>query len=129
MRQRDSGGGFTLVEVLVAFAVAALGLATLFQIFAVGLRNADASEAYARAVMYAETRLAAVGIEQELQPGENGGDLDDGYRWRVVVEPYREDDMNAAVEVFAISVTVSWGGQGAAARALTLQTLRLGAEQ
>lgn len=131
MRWRRSGetGGFTLVEVLVAFAIAALGLAGLFEIFATGLRNAGASEAFARAVMLAETRLAAVGVEQPLEAGESYGDLGEGYSWHTVIAPYYEKDMNTAIETFVVSVTVSWGADTSPPTAVTLQTLRLGRAQ
>ena len=125
-RGRGRRGGFTLVEVLVAFAIAALSLAALMQVFATGLRGAATSEAYARAVMLAETRLASVGVEAPLEAGESTGRFDDDYRWRLTVEPYTEAEMDAAVEIYRIAVTVSWDEGRNAERAVTLQTLRLG---
>lgn len=128
-RRPSEAAGFTLVEVLVAFAIAALSLAALLQIFATGLRSAASSEGYARATMLAESQLAGVGVEQPLAVGESSGTIDGGYRWRVVITPYLEADMEALVEIFEVSVTVSWGGEGQNGRAVTLQTLRLGAER
>jgi len=128
-RRAREGAGFTLVEVLVAFAIAALGLAALFQIFATGLRSAAISEGYARATMLAESQLDRVGIEQPLAPGERFGVFDDGYRWHVAIAPYQEAEMDALVEIFEVSVTVSWGEESGGGRAVTLRTLRLGSER
>lgn len=128
-RWHPEADGFTLVEVLVAFAIAALGLAALMQVFATGLRSAATAENYARATMLAESRLASVGVEQPLAAGESSGDFEDGYRWRVVITPYQEAEMDALVEVFQVNVTVSWGEEAERARAVTLQTLRVGSER
>lgn len=125
-RRPDRAAGFTLIEVLVAFAIAAMGLAALMQVFATGLRSAATSEEYARATMLAETRLAGIGVEQAVDPGETFGAYDNGYRWRVVITPYDEPDMDTAVAVYEVSVTVSWGKADAPGRAVTLRTLRLG---
>lgn len=128
-RRRSKSAGFTLVEVLVAFVIAALSLAALLQVFATGLRSATTSEHYARATMLAESQLASIGIEQPLAVGQSSGAFDDEYRWRIVVAPYQEADMDALVEVFDVSVTVSWGAEGENGRSVTLRTLRLGAEK
>ena len=126
----DDRQGFTLIEVLVAFAILALSLTALMQVFGTGLRNTVVSEAYVRATLLAESKLAAVGVEQPLEPGERNGDFgtaggeDKGYRWRVVVTPFEADEL-VGIEPYRVSVTVSWGPEHQTQRSVTLNTLRL----
>lgn len=55
--------GFSLLEVLVAFAILSLSLGVLLQVFATGLRNAGVTDDYTRATLYAESILTAIGKE------------------------------------------------------------------
>ena len=119
-------GGFTLIEVLVAFAIAALSLATLMRIFGTGLESARISEAQSRATMVAESRLAAIGVERPLVVGESAGETEDGYRWRVVASPLA-DDAAAPVIRYEVTVVVAWGPEGERERDVALHTLRLAA--
>ena len=67
--------GMTLIEVLVAFVVLSLTMAVTMQIFSGGIRNARLADSYSRAVFLAESKLAAVGIEQPLTLGESNGQV------------------------------------------------------
>ena len=119
--------GFTLIEVLVAFAILAVALGVLIQVFSTGLRNARVAEAYTTATLYAESMLAAVGVEEPLAAGETSGDFDERFRWRLDVQPYEipDSDNEAAVgRAFRVVVTVSWGDEDDP-RNVTLTTLRL----
>ena len=62
MRSERRSGGYTLIEVLVAFMIMAMALTVLLRIFSGGVRNIDVSSDYARAVLIAESQLAATGI-------------------------------------------------------------------
>jgi len=122
----------TLIEVLVAFVVLSLTMAVIMQIFSGGLRNARLAESYSRAVFLAESKLAAVGVEQPLVPGEGGGQLGSGMLWRVTVVPY--DDGGAAdrfmlpARLYQVRVRVNWSDDGRA-RQVELASLRLGPKQ
>ncbi len=109
-------GGFTLIEVLVAFAVLAVSLGVVFQIFSTGTRASRAAEAYTHATLLAESKLAAVGVEEPLEEGERTGEFDNGFRWRLAVRPYRldgqEGDGPASLLAYEIGVTVLWDGAG-----------------
>ena len=124
----DRARGFTLIEVLVAFIILAVALGVLMQVFSTGLRNARVAENYTTATLYAESMLAAVGIEEPLAAGETSGDFDDRFRWRLDVQPYAISDVGdeAAVagRAFQVVVTVSWGDEDNP-RDVTLTTLRL----
>lgn len=87
-RKRSTGAaGFTLLEVLVAFAIAGIGLAALLQGGTAALGNASIAAASIEATRRAQSRLAMVGAFAPLRPGETAGDDGDGYQWRVLVTP------------------------------------------
>lgn len=130
--------GFSLLEVLVAFAILGIAIGVLLQIFATGLRSVALSEEYTYAALWAESRLAEIGVTEVLEEGEAAGELSNGYRWRSVVAPYeppseeteQEDDEDAipfvdeSVIPYEITLEVVWG-EGGKERSVRLTTLRL----
>ncbi len=126
---RRRSGGFTLLEVLVAFTVLAISLGVLFEIFSTGMRASRSAEEYTRATLLAESKLAAIGITDALEEGETTGAFGDGYNWRVAVRPYRldgpeEEGPPPPIEAYEVVVTVAWG-EGSGERSVSLTTLRL----
>lgn len=130
----DRARGFTLLEVLVAFAVLAVALGVAFEIFATGLRSGRAADALTRAALIAESELARVGVETKLTPGESAGEFDDGTRWRVAIReqapPENGGDGDNRLEtpslpvLLDIVVTVSWHAAGGE-QSFVLTTSRL----
>ena len=131
-----STGGFTLIEVVVALVILTVALGALMQLFQTGMRSSRIAEDRVLATLLAQSRLAAVGIESPLEPGEIGGEIDERFRWSALVEPYHDDftaepdeEPRAGLPVpYQVTVTVSWGPEddGAAARSVSLTSLRLG---
>ncbi len=137
--------GFTLLEVLVAFIIAALALAALLQGSSGGLQNARIAAHYQEAIARAQSRLAA--LTASLQPGEQTGDDGGGYTWRVAIRPGpsiavprpptapRPGTPPAAnrppggaldrTVLYDITVAITWRTDGAA-RQVALSTRRLG---
>lgn len=120
--------GYTLIEVLVAMMILALSLTVLFRIFSGGLRNIGVASDYARAVMVAESVLAATGKTEIMQPGETSGTLFDKYRWVRSVSPYHPESASSnddlPVNAYRVSVVVEWPATGSP-RSLDLSTLQL----
>ncbi|HYN38145.1 MAG TPA: prepilin-type N-terminal cleavage/methylation domain-containing protein [Rhodospirillales bacterium] len=84
--RRDGDAGFTLLEVLVAFAVLAVMLVPILQVFGGGLGIAQTARGYAEAAMLARSKLAEVVATGKLREGESSGDFGPrGYRWRASV--------------------------------------------
>jgi general secretion pathway protein I len=88
MRSKGSAdqGGFTLLEVLVAFAVLAVMIVPMLQVFGSGLGTTETARAYSTAALLARSKLAATGVEAPLREGETAGFCEiPGYRWRQTV--------------------------------------------
>jgi type II secretion system protein I len=85
MRHHDAG--FTVVEVLVAFAIVTIVLAALYQTVAGAYRGYARVQVREQTVVLARAQLEAVGIETPLQPGESTGTYATGVAWHLTVEP------------------------------------------
>ncbi|MCK5366299.1 MAG: prepilin-type N-terminal cleavage/methylation domain-containing protein [Gammaproteobacteria bacterium] len=123
--------GFSLLEVLVAFTILAMLLGALFQVFSGGLRAARSGDQYTRATVIAQSRLAAVGVEQPLREGVSSGTDDGPYHWRVTVSPYLDDQMpvvDHVLQPLTVHVEVFWE-EGGSARSVSLTSILLGPAQ
>ena len=127
--------GFTLLEVLIAFAIASLALALLFRATSDGLLSVRTASRYEEAVARARSHLAAIGRDVALVAGSSEGNDGSGYRWHldvtpvatgqaVVVGPARIGGPPPPV-LYAISVAVSWREAGKE-RQFVLRTERMG---
>lgn len=128
MKAARKNDGFSLIEILVAFVILSLTLGTIMQIFSGGLRNVGNSDDYSRALYLAESRLAALGVEQTLREGLMTGELDGRFRWQIQAQPYlgasTSDEAQLKFMLYRVTVAVNWG-DGAKARRLELSSLRM----
>ena len=123
----DRDDGFTLVEVLVAFAILALTLTMVFRSFGDGARGIQVSQRQAAAVALAEAKLAALGVERPLVQGVTKGVDTSGMEWRVDIQALQEFDEFAratGLQAVHVSVFVSWPATGRPARTVELSTLK-----
>jgi len=107
---RRATGGFTLVEVLIAFAILAVTLTALLQAFSQGLRSMEVAEDYATATMLARSKMAEIGPLIAVEEGELTGEFENGWHWRVAIVPYAgEEDTGQeleAVRLFDVKVAI-----------------------
>lgn len=119
--------GFTLIEVLVAFAIAALLLVPLLRIFSGGMAELGRGERDTTATLWARTELDSAAGDA-LVVGRTSGTLPGGYSWQRAVALYSDAQMSQAARPFVpynVSITVLWR-EGNRDRSLRLDTLRLG---
>jgi general secretion pathway protein I len=82
--------GFTLIEVLVAFALLAIGLGLLLAILSDGVRSVASSSQSTQATLYAQSLLTTLGSDHRLKPGHSQGAFDNGrYRWTLDIKPFK----------------------------------------
>jgi prepilin-type N-terminal cleavage/methylation domain-containing protein len=101
--------GFTLLEVLVAAAIAALALAVLFQGAAGGVRTARVADHVQEAVARARSRLAVLEHGPAPALGELSGDDGGGFRWRSSVA---QVGSAGRVVLYDLAVAESWTADG-----------------
>lgn len=119
--------GFTLVEVLVALAVLAIGLGSVFQALSGSLGWLDRSRGDQAALALAEALLARVGHDLPLQGREVGGRTPDGLTWRVVTSPLDDAGAVPPGSLVGYQVVVLVEGDGTRrVRPVRLASVRLG---
>ncbi|QGU32009.1 type IV pilus modification PilV family protein [Thermochromatium tepidum] len=128
MHPGRSQGGFSLLEVLVAFAILALSLGVLLGIFARATSATIASAQYSQAATLAESLLNRVGYEITLEEGSVSGDTENGFSWELtLVEMDLADEFPTStppVRAYRVNAIVLWFDAGRPRR-LMLSTLKL----
>lgn len=131
MSQRGQHG-YTLIEVIVAFAVLALALTLLLGTLSGAVKQVRWADDAGRAALHAQSLLDQTGVGEALQPGHReGGFEQDRYRWSLDVEPWRDPTAQdvalidpGAPQLLQLSLAVEWG-EGGPRQRLQLQSLRL----
>jgi general secretion pathway protein I len=131
---RRRGSGFTLIEVVVAFVLLALVLGVSFEIFSKGMARSAELDDRARALVVAQSRLAATGAEEAIKEGVASGTTDDSrFQWTVTVR--RADELatgadgkapTSAYALYRVDVHVAWRTGDGRDQGLDLSTLSVG---
>lgn len=123
-RMGRRAGGFSLLEILVAFAIAAMALGLLYRVSGNNARQAGGLLQHERAMVLAQSLLAA----HQTVPAQGVNDRGEaaGYGWQVQSRPYPTPAGNAAPQaarLHELRVDVRWH-DGTAGRAFELASLR-----
>lgn len=131
-RLRPAEAGFTLLEVVVAVAIAGLALVGLFRAGSGGVFAVDTAAQSEEALQRAQSHLAAIGRDAALVVGDSSGSDGGGFRWRLRIEPEAQRQTvtpdgtpGQMTTLFSVEVAISWRSEGHE-RAVVLRTLRLG---
>jgi general secretion pathway protein I len=112
--------GFVLLEVIVAFVIAALALAVLYNAGVTGLRSTAAAAHYEQAVARARSHLTLAEHTTPLMAGNWTGDDGGGYLWHLRVAPIASTSVqpitalttagsgNVPLTLYAITVQITW---------------------
>jgi general secretion pathway protein I len=121
--------GFTLIELVAAFVIFALGFGVLLQILSGCLHTTAQSADYTRASLWAQSLLDVEGVGEALQEGGRSGKFDDKYSWQLRIAKVDPPPMVQAagrpgntntkaptvtpvapnIELFQLELVVSWG--------------------
>ena len=129
---RRSDAGFTLLEVIVALAIAAASIASLNQIYVLGWRGMRLAGLDQVAIEVAKNQLASAGVELPLIEGTTSGVSPEGVAWTSDIRPYVQPEtttlapLAAAPLAYWVSVHVTWReGPSRPERSIDLETLKL----
>jgi general secretion pathway protein I len=144
-RQRDASfphkagddAGFVLLEVVIAFVIAALALGVLYQAALAGLHATRTATRYEQALSRARSRLVIAEHGSPLIAGDMQGDDGGGFHWLLhvapleatAVRPFDPAGLRHAPDyqltLYAVSVWVSWDDFGTQ-RSVRLDTQQIG---
>jgi general secretion pathway protein I len=116
--------GFTLLEVLVAFAILSLTIVVAVQGFAQGLRLLKLSGDHQQAVLLADQKVREITLPKEGQ--ENGTEGD--FTWERSTKAVPAPDLEVPGRppkwhVYEITVSVGWGEPKRSVSVTTLRTV------
>ena len=116
--------GFTLIEVLVAFAILSLTVIVAVQGFAQGLRLLKLSGEHQRAILIADQKAREVVMPKEgREEGTEGA-----FAWQRIIRPVAAPELEgpgrpAKWHVYEINVQVAWGEQRRSVNVTTMRTV------
>lgn len=117
---RNGSGGFTLLEVLLAFVIFALSFALVLEILGGSMRSTVRARHYTEAALLAQSLMDMVGSEIPLVEGAMAGDSPGGYEWSMSISVFQpEPGQERLLELSELSGTllywvdldVSWGSE------------------
>jgi general secretion pathway protein I len=121
---RDEAG-FTLIEVVVALAIAGLGLSLLVAATGSGLESTTAADNTVQAIAHAQSHLAEVGRSLPLRRANYSGE-EGGFRWRVHIADPVATAASGKFAIYPVTVTENWLA-GTTPKSFSLYSERLGA--
>lgn len=122
-REMQAQRGFTLLEMLVAFAIMALSLGMLYRASGGAARAVVQIEQYQGAVVLAESLLSLRDAVPEQGWNQSGASA--GYAWSITSAPFPTSvgDLNAP-PLHEIKIVISWGDGLGRLRQFELNTVR-----
>ncbi|MGN6513142.1 MAG: type II secretion system protein XpsI [Lysobacteraceae bacterium] len=125
--------GYTLIEVIVAFAILALALSLLLGTLSGAAKQVRWADEAGRAALHAQSLIDQAGIGEPLRAGHTAGAFEQGrYRWTLDVAPYADPlasrlpqrDLSAP-RLWQLVLDVRWGQGDDPRQRLQLRSLRL----
>ena len=96
--------GFTLLEVVVALAIMAVGVVAALSVFQGGLRNVRRIDLAHRAVSHAENVMNEILADQSVrEPRHLSGDLDEDFSYTATVDYYEEPADRVTLNVVEVN--------------------------
>ena len=123
---RERNSGFTLIEVLIAFAILAMVLGVVFRTLSTGLSHERTAGLVTARVLEARSILERLGADIALEEGTIEGRLATGEPWSLTVsllDPAAGDETDPGpLNAYLAELSI----RGDDGRMLRLQTLKLG---
>jgi len=88
IKSRQRSGGFTLLEVMLAFVIFALSFATVLEIMAGSMRSVGRASDDTEVALLAQSLMDLVGNEIPIEEGEYSDTAMDRYKWQMNISLY-----------------------------------------
>jgi general secretion pathway protein I len=122
--------GFSLLEVIVALAIMAIGYMTVFNLFSVSIKALGMSDQYQQAINLANSKLSEIEmLNYETETTSGTFKHNNDFKWTLNIEPY-ESSLNAPEEninLSKVTLKVLWE-DNQKTRNVELVTLKLDGE-
>ena len=105
--------GFSLLELIIAIAVLAIGLVGVLQIFPIGLKASQRAGMMTKAAFLAQNKIEDVKLAGfdaivELPPKIPLSGRDGDFEWAVKIEDIALEGVESSDDIRKVIVTVSW---------------------
>lgn len=129
---RPQQGGFTLLEVLLAFVVFAMSFAVTLEILTGATRNTARAREYTESTLIAHSLMDQVGLDIPLESGATYEGEEGSYRWELAIFDFEGVTENSrsielmdvtGIELLEVECVVSWG-EGTRERSQTFNTVK-----
>ena len=138
-RAYSNAQGFTLLEVMVALAILALGMVTVLELFAGSLRIGVKASRHTQAAIYAQNVMDRVFAQSLLEDGDTTGEFPGGYAWHAHIQEVHLDNDHSRLQpnranqtdlfhLKEIEVQLRWSEEGGV-KTFVVKSLRTQAEQ
>ena len=104
IKSRQRSGGFTLLEVMLAFVIFALSFATVLEIMAGSMRSVGRASDDTEVALLAQSLMDLVGNEIPVEEGEYSDTAMDRYKWQMNISLYDVGGESGGQEVGTHSV-------------------------
>jgi len=105
--------GFSLLELIIAVGVLAIGLVGVLQIFPVGLRASYRAGMITKASFIAQNKMEEVKVSgfdaiSALPPKIPLSGEDDDFKWEIFIDEVDLEGLESSDDMLKVTVTVSW---------------------
>ena len=124
---KPSNDGFSLLEVIVALAIMAMGFVTVLQLFSGSIRSVSLSEQYLKGTTLAHSKLGELEVNNYSVTEYEGIFPDEkNYRWQLQVSPHTSslNSKENNIQLSEVTLNVLWKEAGKT-RNIEINTLKV----
>jgi prepilin-type N-terminal cleavage/methylation domain-containing protein len=124
---RTNNDGFSLLEVIVALAIMAMGFVTVLQLFSGSIRSVSLSEQYLKGTSLAHSKLGALEVNNYSVTEFEGTFPDEKkYRWELEISPHTSplNSKENNIQLSEVTLNILWEDAGKT-RNIQLNTIKV----